>query len=165
MPRILKRGRSLFFLCGFLSGLLSFWMFHSTCHNFSTSFTYKFRFREWTPFPILSLRAPERCVAIRRSRCEGIARGNLKSSLVLLGTGLRFTRNDNFQNRDLDSLSFRWLQYIVCRKPLALNHFSDGCIHPKEICNPYGSFQLACGPTQWEFGGRIDDLLPRSKNL
>ena len=36
--------------------------------------------------------------AIRRSRCEGIARGNLKSSLALLGTRLRrYTpRNDDF---------------------------------------------------------------------
>jgi hypothetical protein len=33
-------------------------------------------------------------VTIRRSRCEGVARGNLKSSLALLGTRLHFVRND-----------------------------------------------------------------------
>jgi len=43
-------------------------------------------------------------VAIRRSRCEGIARGNLKSSFALLRTRLRFTRNDNALNRDLGDL-------------------------------------------------------------
>jgi len=51
----------------------------------------------------LSLRAipPWReSVAIRRSRCEGIARGNLKSFLASLGTRLRrFTpRNDSSLN-------------------------------------------------------------------
>jgi len=30
-----------------------------------------------------------RSAAIRQSRCEGVARGNLKSSLALLGTRLR----------------------------------------------------------------------------
>ena len=44
----------------------------------------------------LSLRATNGSVAIRRSRCKGIARGNVKSSLVSLGTRRRrFTpRND-----------------------------------------------------------------------
>jgi hypothetical protein len=40
-------------------------------------------------------------VAIRRSRCEGAARGNLKSCLASLGTGLRFACNDDPLNRDL----------------------------------------------------------------
>jgi hypothetical protein len=64
--------------------------------------------------PAVGRRAPERCVparrsgrfrhagvAIRRSRCEGAARGNLKSCLASLGTGLRFARNDDPLNRDL----------------------------------------------------------------
>ncbi len=39
-------------------------------------------------------------VAIRRSRCEGVARGNPKGSLALLGTRLRrfAPRNDNLFN-------------------------------------------------------------------
>jgi hypothetical protein len=36
-------------------------------------------------------------VAIRRSRREGVARGNLKSSLALLGTRLHFVRNDTYE--------------------------------------------------------------------
>jgi hypothetical protein len=56
------------------------------------------------PLPVtkvLSLRATNESVAIRRSRCESEARGNLQSSLALLVTRLRrFTpRNDISLNR------------------------------------------------------------------
>jgi hypothetical protein len=46
-------------------------------------------------FPLRVIASPKG-VAIRRSRCKGEARGNLRSSLASLGTGLRrFTpRND-----------------------------------------------------------------------
>ena len=49
---------------------------------------------------------PERRSAcLRQAGVPARRRGNLKSSLAPLGTGLRFTRHDNFLNRDLGGTS------------------------------------------------------------
>jgi hypothetical protein len=102
--------------------------------------------------PFLSLRATERSVparrsaafrhagvAIRRSRCEGVVRGNLKSSLALLGTRLRsfhslaMTLRHSLEGRGSHKGCLKFIK-IASENPFLWMGMKDASAESRKMC-------------------------------